>query len=480
MRKVHKFLSSVALVVAIPMAAQIQVTVQGNQGPWSQSGNPQYGLGNNAAPMVISAASGIPFVAGGTITISYVSGQVYPGACGPTCVYADANGDTGWVANNSSTGAGNYPSDYMTAYPIYLVELVGTFAYNGIICGQAASGCSGEPFAIGDGPATFTVPAGANQLLLGANDNEYADNLGSWTVSISSTARAVPLRPNGVQNTITFTGLNLTPPICPVPLASNCFSIQQNFYMAAATNPAVPTYWVQNVLLASLGTLGGEWFVYHAYNIWSTNPNGGTIQCVAGCQQPLVLGTKWTPVSGIASSPPLNLAVTMSASGSSSTMRLNATIEAISGAIDLQRFSYDFPASSIIMAATTTEEAEQLAFTGYELEPELMVVGPELSESVAFNSATAGTLVSQFRYAGNTWLPPGTQYATQSVTNSALTGTTQPCSSTGEQSTGLYWPSGNIPSTAAFGGTTGGGDVQTEGTIFIPASGGLFLAACQP
>ncbi len=44
----------------------VQVTVDGNQGPWNQSLNPKYvwGVNDNAGPTVISAANGIPFVAG--------------------------------------------------------------------------------------------------------------------------------------------------------------------------------------------------------------------------------------------------------------------------------------------------------------------------------------------------------------------------------------------------------------------------------
>jgi hypothetical protein len=72
----------------------------------------------------------------------------------------------------------------MSPYPIYEVELVGTFANNGVIIGQ--------PFAIGDGPATFVIPAGANQLLLGANDNAYSDNLGSWTLSVYTGSGSKP------------------------------------------------------------------------------------------------------------------------------------------------------------------------------------------------------------------------------------------------------------------------------------------------
>ena len=64
--------------------------------------------------------------------------------------------------NNVGPDCGAYPSYYMNPYPIYASELEGTFANNGVIVGKA--------FAIGDGPATFIIPAGANQLLSGVDD----------------------------------------------------------------------------------------------------------------------------------------------------------------------------------------------------------------------------------------------------------------------------------------------------------------------
>ncbi len=163
---------------AIQAAAQIQVTVQGNQGPWDQGLNPKYayGVGDNADPVVISAAPGFSFVPGETVTVSYVSGTVVAGFSG--FPWVDADGDLGYVTNNKCIDLGCWPSYYMRPYPIYLVELVGTFAHNGVIVGR--------PFAIGDGPKAFVIPARANQLLLGANDNQYDDNAGSWILSVSS------------------------------------------------------------------------------------------------------------------------------------------------------------------------------------------------------------------------------------------------------------------------------------------------------
>jgi uncharacterized protein (TIGR03437 family) len=168
----------------LALAQTATVTVNANQGPWQQSLNPSfnYGYGDNATPAVISAASGISFAPGGTVTISYVSGQVnvFPEGGFPA---TDANGNSADPTNNTVIPTyGNYPSFYMNAntYPVYASELVGAFANNGVIVGT--------PFPIGDGPKSFAIPSGANQLLLGVDDNDYSDNVGSWQISVSSAA----------------------------------------------------------------------------------------------------------------------------------------------------------------------------------------------------------------------------------------------------------------------------------------------------
>jgi uncharacterized protein (TIGR03437 family) len=179
------------------------VTVNGNQGPWEQSLNPKfdYGDGSNTGPAVVSASSGISFTTGGTITVTYASGQVnvFPeGGYSAT----DANGYSGNATNKQVIATyGSYPSYFMNAssYPVYASELVGTFANNGVIVGT--------PFPIGDGPSTFVIPAGANQLLLGVDDNDYSDNTGSWTLSVSY----APLVVNHVLNGASYQPSGIVP-----------------------------------------------------------------------------------------------------------------------------------------------------------------------------------------------------------------------------------------------------------------------------
>src|SRR5580704_8032157 len=169
-----------ALLARFAAAQSTTVTVNATQGPWLQSLNPSfnYGDSSNTAPTAVGASSGIPFGAGGAVTVTYVSGlvNVYPEG-GFTAT--DANGYSGDATNNMVLGNGSYPSYFISSssYPVYASELVGTFANNGVIVGN--------PFPVGDGPKTFTIPSGANQLLLGVDDNDFTDNTGSWQIKVT-------------------------------------------------------------------------------------------------------------------------------------------------------------------------------------------------------------------------------------------------------------------------------------------------------
>ena len=163
--------------------------VRGNQGPWSFSNTvntgEQYGLvfRDHSPPTVISSADGLSFVAGDTITVTYLSGTASQGSC---CALADANGNLGWPANDAldSNGHAAYPSYFMphSDYPIYVMTLVGSFT-------DAKGSIVGTPFPVRDGPKRLTVPNGATQLQLGANDDEYVNNPGFWNISITGKAR---------------------------------------------------------------------------------------------------------------------------------------------------------------------------------------------------------------------------------------------------------------------------------------------------
>lgn len=183
LRAVPVALFALALLARCAAAQSTTVTVNATQGPWLQSLNPSfnYGGGTNAAPTAVGASSGIPFSPGGTVTVTYVSGSVnvYPEG-GFTAT--DASGYSGDATNNMVIANGSYPSYFISSssYPVYASELIGAFANDGVIVGN--------PFPVGDGPNTLTIPSGANQLLLGVDDNDYSDNTGSWQIKVTYAA----------------------------------------------------------------------------------------------------------------------------------------------------------------------------------------------------------------------------------------------------------------------------------------------------
>jgi hypothetical protein len=159
-----------------------QVTVPGTAGPWLYSGAlnsaRQYGVNDQTAPLILDSSSGFWFAPGNILSVQYVSGGVSAGAGHPL---APALGDfTSPPINNSPGSTGKLaPSAYMNpaTYPIFLVELVGTFA-------DSSGAIVGTPFAVGLGKLV-KIPGGASQLQLGVNDDFYSDNTGSFDVQIS-------------------------------------------------------------------------------------------------------------------------------------------------------------------------------------------------------------------------------------------------------------------------------------------------------
>jgi hypothetical protein len=176
MKALGVIVASSALWAGIATAQNItnvNVMVGPKTGPWNWvagglNWSYQYGepigipYATWTSPTVINATNGFRFSVGDNLTISYVSGLVSVGPWSiPPWPFVDANGDTNAPLNNASWAAVG-PSYYMNpaTYPIYISELVGTFADNS---GQIV----GTPFAVGD-LGTFTVPTGATQLQLGS------------------------------------------------------------------------------------------------------------------------------------------------------------------------------------------------------------------------------------------------------------------------------------------------------------------------
>jgi len=161
----------------------VVVNVPGTAGPWNWvnrglNTNYQYGINDQTPPVVLTHANGFWFYPGGILTFTYISGLV---TAAPCCFpYVDANGDLQLVANNYRGSSGKYFPSYFidhNTYPIYLVELVGTFV-------DSSGAIVGTPFKIGD-IARVVIPPGATQLQIGANDDIFHDNVGSWEIQIS-------------------------------------------------------------------------------------------------------------------------------------------------------------------------------------------------------------------------------------------------------------------------------------------------------
>jgi hypothetical protein len=101
-----------------------------------------YGIHDEGPPVVIDATNGLSFTPGSALTVSYLSGLVQAGVGYP---HVDANGEPGNVVNFAEGRPARFPAFYMNPGPdVMSMELVGTFANNGVIVGQ--------PFPIGNVP----------------------------------------------------------------------------------------------------------------------------------------------------------------------------------------------------------------------------------------------------------------------------------------------------------------------------------------
>jgi hypothetical protein len=156
--------------------------IPANTGPWvvTLSVNLEYHYGGSPAPPVpFSAADGFAFQPGDVLTIQYDSGLWCGGTYVSVQTCVDANGYKIYGSTDDNplgTSTVYAPSKYMdrTTYPVYLMELVGTFADDR---GQIV----GIPFQVGNGPINVTIPSGATQLQLGANLYDYTTSRDFYT-----------------------------------------------------------------------------------------------------------------------------------------------------------------------------------------------------------------------------------------------------------------------------------------------------------
>ena len=197
-------LSTFVLLLASANGAQgadrttITKYINASSGPWvvTLSVNPEYPYGNLPGPPVLfSAADGFAFQAGDVLTIQYNSGLWCAGTYVGEAYCVDANGYTKAYgpADDHPLGTSTVyaPSKWADpkTYPIYLMQLVGTFA-------DARGQIVGTPFKVGNGPINVTVPSGATQLQLGSNLYGYGDARDFYT-ALTATVSGTTLKSVG-------------------------------------------------------------------------------------------------------------------------------------------------------------------------------------------------------------------------------------------------------------------------------------------
>jgi hypothetical protein len=148
----------------------VTVTVNGKTMPWSRTTNPAYayGINDGTAPVIVPLS-----VSAGNVLIISATGTVVPSDSRPP-----APPDGSPPATGSS--GGNTGSHFPTLYiPGSTLGLAG-------VCGAMTSGGGHviQPVSIGS-HRTLTVPASATELQVGVNDDHFADNSGSFQVSVT-------------------------------------------------------------------------------------------------------------------------------------------------------------------------------------------------------------------------------------------------------------------------------------------------------
>jgi hypothetical protein len=178
---------ALASLAVSAQATTITTVVPGTAMPWHWGAGLNttlhYGILDGSGPVIVDSSSGISFGAGEILSIRYLSGLTSAFGGSPT---VDGNGygplaPSPFVFEASGGGGSTstfFPSLYMSPYPIYLNALVGAFT-------NASGEVVGTPFAVNDS-VDVVIPVGATRLQLGLNDDLYADNTGSLSVSVSS------------------------------------------------------------------------------------------------------------------------------------------------------------------------------------------------------------------------------------------------------------------------------------------------------
>ncbi|MGB0661183.1 MAG: hypothetical protein ACPGNV_13535 [Mangrovicoccus sp.] len=185
-----------ALMTATPLLAQdytvkvyasVSTDIPATTMPWKNPQNPNiaFGISDGQPPVVFGLRQCLDIDEGRYIKIS---GEYSGVSAGPDFAPVNSAEELGPIVNGDpgSTGAG-FPSRHTSTaqyYPsaegprdVALMELVGAFTEaNGVVMGA--------PFAI-DPSVHHVVPAGAYFLQIGFNDDQFADNTGYATVTVS-------------------------------------------------------------------------------------------------------------------------------------------------------------------------------------------------------------------------------------------------------------------------------------------------------
>jgi hypothetical protein len=156
-------------------AESVTVTVPGTSMPWSQKANPNIPFGRNDGTKPVEV-KGLKFAVGQTLRITAIGGtSTIPG--GPQ--FGSAGQDS-FIATDQVGGSGSiFPARFIdpASYPVHLNALIGVFT-------DAKGHLIARPFSVGEA-FEVTVPANAEKLQFGLNDDIFADNAGELTVTVS-------------------------------------------------------------------------------------------------------------------------------------------------------------------------------------------------------------------------------------------------------------------------------------------------------
>lgn len=174
-----------------PITQPMPVDGQGNFGFWISDGTYSYRILNSQGVQI----QGYPFTVGGG------SGGTSVNVNGSPVSNPNFNGST------PSPDSGYTPVTWKVSGSSVLGEVPAQLSQNGQ-CNLGLTGLVGaftdgtgvikQVLCLGNGPTTLMVPSGATQLLLGVNDDKYADNAGSWTIDVAVNGGATtPVTING-------------------------------------------------------------------------------------------------------------------------------------------------------------------------------------------------------------------------------------------------------------------------------------------